>query len=204
MHPYIKQVKKSLNISHKTKAEILRDLEEAFASAAEHGETEQQVMDRLGTPEEFGESIQEQLGLSCTEKSSWKGRTGIAIAAFIFIIAFAGAWGIHASKPAKNMIGQADAATTIQIAGSGMDLFFWLLLIGGVGCITAIRFLLIMFIRINEIQKETRMHYRKYLPLQFYPLCWSVCIFQDARFRKSAGMPLIISNGMQPVWSQST
>lgn len=36
------------------------------------------------------------------------------------------------------MIGQADAATTIQIAGSGMDLFFWLLLIGGVGCITAI------------------------------------------------------------------
>lgn len=140
MHPYIKQVKKSLNISHKTKAEILRDLEEAFASAAEHEETEQQVMDRLGTPAEFGESIQEQLGLSCTEKSSWKGRTGIAIAAFISIIAFAGAWGIHASKPAKNMIGQADAATTIQIAGSGMDLFFWLLLIGGVGCITAIRF----------------------------------------------------------------
>ncbi len=88
MHPYIKQVKKSLNISHKTKAEILRDLEEAFASAAEHGETEQQVMDRLGTPEEFAESIQEQLGLSCTEKSSWKGRTGIAIAAFISIIAF--------------------------------------------------------------------------------------------------------------------
>ena len=90
-------------------------MEEAFASAAEHGETEQQVMDRLGTPAEFGESIQEQLGLSCTEKSSWKGRTGIAIAALISIIAFAGAWKIHASKPAK-------------------------LLIGGVGCITAIRF----------------------------------------------------------------
>lgn len=92
----------------------------------------------MGTPAEFGESIQEQLGLSCTEKSSWKGRTGIAIAAFISIIAFAGAWGIHASKSVKNMIGQADAATTIQIAGSGMDLIFWLLLIGGVGCITAI------------------------------------------------------------------
>lgn len=137
-HPYIKQVEKSLNVSHKAKAEILRDLEEAFASAVEHGETEQQVMDRLGTPEEFAESIQEQLGLSCTEKSSWKGRTGIAIAALISIIAFAGAWGIHASKPAKNMIGQADAATTIQIAGNGMDLFFWLLLIGSAGCITAI------------------------------------------------------------------
>lgn len=138
MHPYIKQVEKSLNVSHKTKAEILRDLEEAFASAAEHGETEQQVMDRLGTLEEFAESIQEQLGLSCAEKSRGKRRTSIAIAALISIIAFAGAWGIHASKTAKNMIGQANAATTIQIAGSGMDLFFWLLLIGSIGCITAI------------------------------------------------------------------
>lgn len=90
MHPYIKQVKKSLNISHKIKAEILRNLEEAFASAAEHGETEQQVMDRLGTPEEFAESIQEQLGLSCTEKSSWKRRTGIAIAPLFLLLPLQG------------------------------------------------------------------------------------------------------------------
>ena len=83
-------MEKSLNVSHKTKAEILRDLEEAFASAAEHGETEQQVMDRLGTPEELAESIQEQLGLSCTEKSRGKGRICIAIATLISIIAFAG------------------------------------------------------------------------------------------------------------------
>lgn len=77
MYPYIKQVKKSLNISHKTKAEILRDLEEAFASAAEHEETEQQVMDRLGTPEEFAESIQEQRAFPAQKRVEGKG--GLAL-----------------------------------------------------------------------------------------------------------------------------
>lgn len=77
MHPYIKQVKKSLNVSHKAKAEILCNLEEAFASAAEHGETEQQVMDRLGTPEEFAESIQEQLGFPAQKRVAGKG--GLAL-----------------------------------------------------------------------------------------------------------------------------
>ena len=43
--------------------ELRRDLEEAFASAAEHGETEQQVIRRLGTPEEFAASAAESFGV---------------------------------------------------------------------------------------------------------------------------------------------
>lgn len=52
---YIKQVKKefSLYLSRKTKNEIIRDLNEIFCSALEHGETEQQVIERLGTPNDF-------------------------------------------------------------------------------------------------------------------------------------------------------
>ena len=50
---YIKKVKKSLMIPASKRKAVLRDLEEAFASAAEHGETEQQVIARLGTPEQF-------------------------------------------------------------------------------------------------------------------------------------------------------
>ena len=34
-----------------------------FASALEHGETEQQVIERLGTPKEFAENTAEQLGI---------------------------------------------------------------------------------------------------------------------------------------------
>ena len=41
---YIKQVKKALMLSRKKKAEIMRDLQEAFVSASEHGETDQQVL----------------------------------------------------------------------------------------------------------------------------------------------------------------
>ena len=49
---YIKQVKKEfgLCLSRKKRNEIIRDLNEIFASALEHGETEQQVIERLGTP----------------------------------------------------------------------------------------------------------------------------------------------------------
>ena len=49
---YIKQVEKELSLTRKAKKEVVRDLNEVFASALEHGETEQQVIERLGTPKE--------------------------------------------------------------------------------------------------------------------------------------------------------
>ena len=54
---YIRQVKKALNLPREQKAEVLRDLDEAFASALEHGETERQVIERLGTPEDIARSM---------------------------------------------------------------------------------------------------------------------------------------------------
>ena len=60
---YIRQVEKELKVPRNRKREILRDLQEAFASALEHGETEAQVIQRLGTPKEFANSTAEQLGV---------------------------------------------------------------------------------------------------------------------------------------------
>lgn len=60
---YIKQVEKELSLTRKAKKEVVRDLNEVFASALEHGETEQQVIERLGTPKEFAENTAEQLGI---------------------------------------------------------------------------------------------------------------------------------------------
>ena len=60
---YIKQVEKELCLPRKEKKEVVRDLNEVFASALEHGETEQQVIERLGTPKEFAENTAEQLGI---------------------------------------------------------------------------------------------------------------------------------------------
>ena len=41
---YIKQVEKELCLPRNEKKEVVRDLNEVFASALEHGETEQQVI----------------------------------------------------------------------------------------------------------------------------------------------------------------
>ena len=76
---YIQQVKQELSLPKKKKEAIARDLREAFACALEHGETEQQVIGRLGTPREFAESTAEQLGIDITTSRNQKSRIwGIA------------------------------------------------------------------------------------------------------------------------------
>lgn len=44
---YIRKVSRKLNLSRSRKKEILHDLEELFAEAASHGETEEEVIKRL-------------------------------------------------------------------------------------------------------------------------------------------------------------
>ena len=79
---YIKQVEKELSLPRKMKKEVVRDLNEVFASAMEHGETEQQIIQRLGTPKEFADSTAVQFGIDNTKS---KKRNGIisALAAFV-------------------------------------------------------------------------------------------------------------------------
>lgn len=138
---YIQQVAKSLRLSHTAKMEVLRDLDEVFASAMEHGETEQQVIERLGTPKEFVKSIHEQLGIPCAENRGQKIQIGIIVSFLISFIAFAAAFFIYASKPAKNIIGQADAATAMQVVGNGIDLFSLMVLLGFLALIIAVFFI---------------------------------------------------------------
>ena len=59
---YIQQVGRALPLPGKQKREVLRDLEELFASAGEHGESEAQVLDRLGSPEEYAKEVLAQTG----------------------------------------------------------------------------------------------------------------------------------------------
>lgn len=110
---YIRQVEKELNLSRKTKTEVVRDLNEIFNSAVEHGETEQQVIERLGTPQEFANSTAEQFGIdnSLPKKRKWIISLVVAIVAFL-IYATA-----KSGKVPEGAIGQADAMTNIQVNG---------------------------------------------------------------------------------------
>ena len=110
---YIRQVEKELNLSRKAKTEVVRDLNEIFNSAVEHGETEQQVIERLGTPQEFANSTAEQFGIdnSVPKKRKWIISSVISIVAFL-IYATA-----KSGKVPEGAIGQADAMTNIQVNG---------------------------------------------------------------------------------------
>lgn len=110
---YIRQVEKELNLSRKAKTEVVRDLNEIFNSAVEHGETEQQVIERLGTPQEFANSTAEQFGIdnSVPKKRKWIISLVVAIVAFL-IYATA-----KSGKVPEGAIGQADAMTNIQVNG---------------------------------------------------------------------------------------
>ena len=138
---YIRQVQKHLRLPRKAKTDVLRDLEEAFASAAEHCETEAQVIERLGTPESFAESIHEQLGIDSAGKEA--GKTAVLIfSVLICAAAFSAAFFIHVSRPAPNIIGQAVSVTGIQIIGDGIDVFRILIFVGCLALLAAISVIL--------------------------------------------------------------
>ena len=61
---YIRSVNRTLVCSARQKKEILRDLEEIFTSAADHGETEAEVIERLGSPENYAMAAEEGMGVN--------------------------------------------------------------------------------------------------------------------------------------------
>ena len=126
---YIRQVRKDLHIPRSAKTEVVRDLQEIFASAAEHGESEQQVAERLGTPREFADRTAEQFGFDSAARRRRNRLIQIAIS-----LAVAAAFALYAAAAAQRVppgaIGQADAMTNIRIEGAGFDVTLLLLTAG--------------------------------------------------------------------------
>lgn len=128
---FIEEVRKELVVSMKSKKEIIRDLQEVFASALEHGESEQQVIERLGSPKEFADNVHDQLGLNPAKVKRARAKLrGASILLFTLTAACTGLFLYGRHVPA-NIIGQADAMTHIPISGNGIDLSVILLLVGG-------------------------------------------------------------------------
>ena len=126
---YIRQVRKDLHIPRSAKTEVVRDLQEIFASAAEHGESEQQVAERLGTPREFADRTAEQFGFDPAARRRQNRPLQIAIS-----LAVAAAFALYAAAAAQRVppgaIGQADAMTNIRVEGAGFDVTLLLLAAG--------------------------------------------------------------------------
>lgn len=141
---YIKRVQHELRLSPKRKREILRDLNEAFASALEHGETEQQVIERLGSPREFAETVHEELGIAGPALRSRRHLFPVILAAVFAAAALAVSIWIQVLRVPQDRIGQGTATTAIRVAGAAMDPVLLLALLGVaalvVAAVLAVRF----------------------------------------------------------------
>ncbi len=141
---YIKQVEKELHLSRKDKTEVMRDLNEIFTSAAEHGETEQQVIERLGAPKEFADSTAEQFGVDNATPKKRKGIVSSVAALVIAVVAFVIYATTKSGKIPDGAIGQADATTNIQVEGAfAFDALQIILIVG----IIAAAFAIVQIIR---------------------------------------------------------
>lgn len=127
---YIQRVKRALCLSKEEKQEMIRDLQELFDSAVEHGETEEEVIARLGSPKEYVYHIHEQLGKMDEIQKRRKTRIRMGILWLLAVVLFlAGGIPLYLRTPA-HMIGQADAMTQIQVSGSWIDPEWILMLLG--------------------------------------------------------------------------
>lgn len=119
---YIRQVRKELHLPRRIRAEVVRDLGEIFASAAEHGESEAAVIERLGRPEEFAARTAKQFGVDNAAPRQRARLLSVLLAAMLAAAAFVVYAVLEAAKVPVDAIGQAEAQTNIQIAGTfGLD-----------------------------------------------------------------------------------
>lgn len=133
---YIKQVKRALHAPGKRKNEIIRDLDELFAAAREHGESETEIIKRLGTPEEFARGMEAQPG------TARRIRRNLAIVAAILAVMAAAAlilWIVaRTERPPEGVIGGADAMTSISVvSNAGVDMDAALLILWIVAALAA-------------------------------------------------------------------
>ena len=133
---YIQQVGRALPLPGKQKREVLRDLEELFASAAEHGESEVQVLDRLGSPEEYAKEVLAQTGFA---PRPGKAALGLALSALVCGVCLALFLWSQSGRLPEDAIGGAVGSTGIQVAG-GVDLSSLLLVAAAVGLVGAVFF----------------------------------------------------------------
>ena len=140
---YIREVEKLLPLPRQAKREVLRDLEEAFDSAKEHGETEEEVIRRLGTPEEFVKSLDEQLGFHRFDEFRRQKRQIWGIAGtFIFSMLCFALYAVHKAlgvqRAIEGIIGGADGPTAIFVTTTGPDISFWTWALGVAALIAAV------------------------------------------------------------------
>jgi len=150
---YIRQVSRKLNLSRSRKKEILHDLEELFAEAASHGETEEDVIKRLGSPEEYANECQLNLSHEVGKRNTLRKKAIAMIVTLIVALACMFPYvSIHLQKAPEDAIGYADAATGIFLVGKSAffneDVFLF------IGILLVIIDIILLIVNITKYGKK--------------------------------------------------
>ena len=112
---YLARVAKALSLPAPQRKAVLRDLEEIFASALEHGETEKMVIARLGPPGELAQKLEEPFSSLLLRR-----KRRLLLLTSVFLLAatlcLIPALAAQLSRPPANAIGYGDAATSLQLS----------------------------------------------------------------------------------------
>lgn len=149
---YIKQVNRKLKLSRSRRKEIIHDLEELFAEATACGETEEKVIERLGTPEEYARECLTNLQDEIEKVKKFRNR--IILMIVTFVIAFVCMFpyiSVHLHNVPADAIGYADAGTGIYLVEKSGIFNEYVLF--GVGILLVIIDVILMFISINKSRK---------------------------------------------------
>lgn len=108
---YIRRVRRALDLPRRRRNDVLRDLDEIFASAHAHGENDAQIIARLGAPESFARDAQAALGGRHAHAAlEWTLAAVFTLIAALLITLFV------LSRPMDaSIIGGADALTSIRV-----------------------------------------------------------------------------------------
>lgn len=98
-------------LPRRVRQEVLRDLREMFQAAEEAGESEETVLERLGTPEEFAAPFRKKRRRLLPLVLLALGAAGAAVGALL--------WAMIPSGYPEGVIGGADGPTVIMVTGSG-------------------------------------------------------------------------------------
>lgn len=122
---YIETVKRKLNVPDDLKKSVLEELRETFDSAREHGESENDLINRLGTPKEFVQDVIKNADLTDGQKKYMKQRKNIIRTIISFVIAAAAFTGYYIFRRVSmgNVIGYADGSTNILVTGEWENIF---------------------------------------------------------------------------------
>lgn len=122
---YISRVRRKLTLPHGKKKEVMRDLEDIFATAKDRGEGEAETISRLGAPDEYVKETEAAFGVDGARLR--RKRLAAVAFAFAFVAVVALAFGVAAGYGAQRIpegaIGYAETMTDIEVEGAGFDVY---------------------------------------------------------------------------------